>query len=50
MSIGIHAYIEMDIHRYAANENIAVSQAIIKLIQAGLDAEAKEDARTQGVS
>jgi hypothetical protein len=49
MSIDIPAAIEPDIVQYAQSERITASEAIVRLIQAGLDARAAEESRIQAL-
>jgi len=49
MSIDIPTYIETDIEQYAQSEHISTHEAVVKLIYAGLNAEAREENRIQAL-
>ena len=49
MSFDIPVAIEPEIIQYAQTERITESEAIVRLIQAGLNARATEDARIQAL-
>ena len=49
MSIDIPTYVETDIEQYAQSEHISTDEAVIKLIYAGLNAQAQEGSRIQAL-